>query len=141
MAVRELSSSPSMKVLYPKAVAGAGLSMLRKLPGVGGEPKLPEVELLLPDVEIDRDHLAAYDRVCGFRLRDELPPTYPHVIAFPLAMQLMTQSDFPFSVIGLVHIENRIEQLRPIAADERLDVRVRAEDLGPPDRGTKFYLV
>jgi len=142
MPVRELTSSPSMKVLYPKAVAGAGRSVLRKLPVIGGaEPRLPDVELAIPEVEIDRGHLAAYDRVCGFRLRDELPPTYPHVIVFPLSMQLMTQSDFPFPVIGLVHIGNRIEQLRPIHAQEILSVRVRADDLGDHDRGTRFDLV
>src|SRR3954451_18552682 len=108
MAVPELASSPSMKVLYPKAVAGAGRSVLRKLPVIGGgDPRLPDVELALPEVEIDRGHLAAYDRVCGFRLRDQLPPTNPHVSLSPLSMQLMTQSDFPFPVIGLVHIGNR----------------------------------
>ena len=69
---------------------------------------------------VDREHLAAYDRVCGFRLRDELPATYPHVLAFPLAMELLT-GPFPFSPLGLVHVANRIEQLRPLRADEQLD--------------------
>jgi hypothetical protein len=92
-------------------------------------------------VEVDRRHLAAYDRVCGFRLRDALPPTYPHVLAFPLAIELMTSTDFPFGVLGLVHVANRIEQLRPVDAGERLDLTVRAADLGPHDRGTQFALV
>jgi acyl dehydratase len=132
---------PSMRTLYPKVVAGTGRSTLRRLPGLGrGEPELPNIELALPELEIDRDHLAAYDRVCGFRLRDELPPTYPHLLAFPLSMKLMTDSAFPFAVIGLVHIRNRIEQLRPIRAEERLSVRVRASALAPHDRGTQFEL-
>jgi hypothetical protein len=92
-------------------------------------------------VEVDRRHLAAYDRVCGFLLRDRLPATYPHVLAFPLAMELMTRTDFPFGVLGLVHVANRIEQLRPVDAGERLDLTVRAADLGPHDRGTQFALV
>jgi acyl dehydratase len=92
-------------------------------------------------VEVDRRHLAAYDRVCGFLLRDRLPPTYPHVLAFPLAIELMTGTDFPFGVLGLVHVANRIEQLRPVDAGERLDLTVRAADLGPHDRGTQFALV
>ena len=33
--------------------------------------------------------VAAYASVCGFTLRDELPPTYPHVLAFPLHMALL----------------------------------------------------
>jgi acyl dehydratase len=142
MPVRELPSAPSMWALYPKALVGAGRSALRRLPGLrGGEPALPDVELMLTEFEIDREHLAAYDRVCGFRVRDELPPTYPHVVAFPLAMKLMTDSDFPFSVIGLVHIRNRIERLRPVHADERLSMRLRARGLAPHERGRQFEVL
>jgi acyl dehydratase len=142
MSVRELSEPPNMSVVYPKAVAGAGRAALRRLPGLGGgERELPDLELSLPDVEIDRDHLNSYDRVCGFPLRDQLPATYPHVIAFPMSMEIMTRGDFPFAVIGLVHVRNRIEQLAPVRADETLGVRVRTEDLRPHDRGTQFDIV
>ena len=44
---------------------------------------------------IDRDRLAAYDRVCGFALGDTLPPTYPHMLAFPLHLALMTDGELP----------------------------------------------
>jgi hypothetical protein len=101
--------------------------------------ELPDRELTR-SVDVDREHLAAYDRVCGFRLRDQLPPTYPHVLAFPLAMELWT-GPFPFSPLGLVHVANRIEQRRPLAAGERLDLCVRAEDLRPHDRGRQFDVV
>jgi acyl dehydratase len=121
-----------MKRLYARVVLGA----VRRRPA-----ELPDRELTREGVEIDRRHLIAYDHVCGFRLRDELPATYPHVLAFGLAMELMAASDFPFSPLGLVHIGNRIEQLRPLRADERLDLRVRAADLAPHDRGTQFELL
>jgi MaoC like domain len=101
--------------------------------------ELPERELSRI-AEVDREQLAAYDRVCGFRLRDELPATYPHVLAFPLALELLT-GPFPFSPLGLVHIANRIEQLRPLRADERLDLRLWAEDLRPHDRGRQFDMI
>jgi acyl dehydratase len=120
-----------MKRLYARIALGA----IRRRPDV-----LPDRELTR-SAEVDRHALAEYDRVCGFRLRDELPATYPHVLAFPLAMELMAASDFPFSPLGLVHIGNRIEQRRPLRADERLELRVRAENLGPHERGTQFELV
>jgi hypothetical protein len=101
--------------------------------------ELPERKLTR-EVAVDREHLAAYDRVCGFRLRDRLPPTYAHVLAFPLAMDLLT-GPFPFSPLGLVHVANRIEQLRPLEAGEPLALRVWAEDLRPHDRGTQFDVV
>jgi hypothetical protein len=136
MAVRELSSSPSMAVLYPKALVGT----IRRLPGVPGAPSgdLPDTELVLPDVVIDREHLAEYDRVCTFEIGDEVPATYPHLLVFPLAMQIMTGGSFPFPVVGLVHVGNRIEQVRPILASERLAVSVRTENLREHDRGTQF---
>ncbi|HWM10154.1 MAG TPA: MaoC/PaaZ C-terminal domain-containing protein [Solirubrobacteraceae bacterium] len=101
--------------------------------------ELPDRELTRA-VEVDREHLAAYDRVCGFRLRDELPATYPHVLAFPLAMELLT-GPFPFSPLGLVHVANRIEQSRPLRADEPLELAVRVADLRPHERGTQFDVV
>jgi hypothetical protein len=102
--------------------------------------ELPDRVLSREGVVVDRGHLAAYDRVCGFRLRDELPPTYPHVLAFPLALELMAGS-FPFSPLGVVHIANRIEQDRPLRADERLDLHVHAEGLAPHPRGRQFDVV
>ena len=126
MAVRELSSPPPLALLYPKAVGGAVLPLVRRLPGIpDAAAELPEDELLLRGAEIGERRLAEYCRVCTFQIRDVVPATYPHLLAFPLAMRLMTDSSFPFSVMGLVHIENRIEQLRPIRVSERL-VRVPA---------------
>jgi MaoC like domain len=117
-------------------------ALVRQLPLVGGGgDALPERELTRADVAIDRDHLAAYDRVCGFRLSDELPPTYLHVVAFPLALALMTDRAFPLKPMGLVHIANRIEQRRPVTAREAPTVRVRAADLRGHDLGTQFDVV
>ncbi|MDP9798357.1 acyl dehydratase [Catenuloplanes nepalensis] len=99
---------------------------------------LPDRTLTRTGVVVDRDHLARYDRVCGFRLGDALPPAYPHVLAFDLAMGLMTDRAFPFPVVGLLHVTNRIEVLRPLTADDRLDLTVRAAGLREHPRGRQF---
>jgi acyl dehydratase len=62
------------------------------------------------------------------------------MLAFPLQMELMTDSAFPFPVIGLVHVRNEIEQVRPIRDDEKLEVRVHAGELEPHAKGTQFVL-
>ena len=54
-----------MKTLYLKALVPCG----------GGD-ELPDAEET-GEFEIDREKLAAYDRVCGFRLRDEAPDHLP----------------------------------------------------------------
>jgi hypothetical protein len=110
--------------VYLKAAVGA-------LPGAGRLPFVAGGGGAMPDMELGQalraepDRVADYARVCGFRLRDELPPTYPHVLAFPLHMKLMTDGSFPFSPVGLVHIGNRIEVRRPLRMGEALDLRVR----------------
>ena len=143
MATRELGSIPRIRSLYPRAVAGTAMSLASRLPGLGGGRlrRLPDEELLVTGVEVDPGHLAAYCRVCGLEPSGWLPLTYPHVLAFPLQLALMTRRDFPFPVIGLVHVTNRIERLRRLAAGERLAVRVRAQALRPHERGTQFDLV
>ena len=123
---------PNLTALYAKAVATA--------PTRRGDA-LPTTEYVREDVAVDRDHLADYDRVCGFGLRDELPPTYPHVLAFGLSVRLMTDGDFPFPLVGLVHVANEIEQRRPLRADEPLTQRVRLENLRPHPKGQQFDVV
>jgi hypothetical protein len=63
------------------------------------------------------------------------------VLAFPLSMEIMTSRRFPFALLGLVHIGNRIEQRRPLTADETLDLSVWNEDLRPHKRGRQFDVV
>ncbi len=68
-------------------------------------------------------------------MREQLPATYLHVLAFPLHMALMTDSGFPFGAIGLVHISNRITQHRPVRVEEKIDLSVRATPLEKHPRG------
>jgi hypothetical protein len=140
VAVRELDAAPSALPMLARAGAGLipGASHLPFLGGGGGE--VPDLTLVLNDVAVDRDRLAAYDHVCGFSLRDSLPATFPHVLAFPLHLQLLTDPSFPFTPIGLVHIYNRITEHRPIAAGEPLSLRVWATPAEPHPRGVQFSL-
>jgi len=93
------------------------------------------------DVVVDREHLAAYNAVCGFRIGETLPVTYPHVLGFPLQLELMTARAFPFALPGLVHVGNRIAQARPVAVEEPLALHVSTGNLRPHDRGTQFDVV
>ena len=128
MSTRTLESPPSILPLYARAAAPMipGASLLPGIPGGGGE--IPELDLELAGVRADAGEVAAYARVCGFALRDHLPPTYPHILAFPLQMAVMADGSFPFGAVGLVHIENSITQHRRIGIDEELRLT------RPPDR-------
>jgi len=141
MAPRTLDSSPSILPLYARAAAPLipGASLLPFVPGGGGE--IPELDLQLEGVVADPAEVSAYAKVCGFALRDRLPPTYPHVLAFPLHMAVMADGGFPFGAVGLVHLANRIEQRRPIGGGEEMTIRVRPTKLRPHPKGRTFSLL
>jgi hypothetical protein len=140
MSARTLESSPSILPLYARAAAPMvpGASLLPFIPGGGKE--IPEIELTLPRVRAGAEQVAAYARVCGFTLRDHLPPTYPHVLAFPLQMAVMAEGSFPFGAVGLVHVENQIVQHRRIGLDEELTLEVKPTKLAPHSKGRTFSL-
>ncbi|HEX5712895.1 MAG TPA: MaoC/PaaZ C-terminal domain-containing protein [Solirubrobacterales bacterium] len=141
MPTRTLDSSPSILPLYARAAAPMvpGASLLPFVPGGGGE--IPELDLRLEGVSAEPGAVADYAKVCGFALRDSLPVTYPHVLAFPLHMAVMADGAFPFGAVGLVHVENRIEQRRPVGIAEQLSVRVRPTPLQPHPKGRTFSLL
>jgi len=135
MATVELSKAPGTRAVFVRAAT-------RLVPGRAGRgDTLPDVDLVLRGVTVDRRKLADYNRVCGFRLTDTLPATYPHILAFPVAMQLMTAPEFPIPLVGLVHLANRITVHRPIDTGESLDLSVRAAHLRPHDRGRQVDVV
>lgn len=140
MPTRVLDSSPRILPLYARAAAPMipGASLLPFVPGRGKE--IPEIELEQTGVRADTAALAAYAKVCGFTLREELPPTYPHVLAFPLHMAVMADGAFPFGAVGLVHIENGIAQRRPLALGEELTIRVKPTALAPHPKGRTFTI-
>jgi acyl dehydratase len=147
MATKELSGPPRTGPLLAKAALGVlPLPGLRRrgpgLPDTGlPTTGLPDTELVLRQVRVEVGHLAAYARVCGFGIRDELPPTYPHVLAFPLVMRLVTDGSFPLSMLGLVHLGNTITQVRPLRLNEAFTLRVRAADLCEHDSGRQFDVI
>ncbi|HJQ03942.1 MAG TPA: MaoC/PaaZ C-terminal domain-containing protein [Nocardioides sp.] len=109
---------------------------VNQLPGIkktGGD--LPDVVLRRDDVVVERSAVERYDEVCGFRIRDVAPIPYLHMLAFPLHMQLMTDSRFPFPAIGTVHLENSMTQHRPVAIGESVSLALQAANLRASTKG------
>ncbi len=125
-AVKELDALPSLGPLYARAAVTAPLPR---------GSSLPETELRVTGVRVDRARLGDYAEVCGFRRSDALPPTYVHVLAFPLAAELMASRSFPFALPGLVHVGQVVEVHRPLTADDALDLSVRATEIRPHPKG------
>ncbi len=129
-----LTALPDAQKLYLKAAS----TVLRRSKG---RPSLPDLAVHVPGVNVDPEHLAQYDEICGFAASGELPITFPHVMAGALHLHLMTQKPFPFPLLGLVHIRNQIRQTRPLLADERLDLDVRIGQSRDVRQGIEFDLL
>jgi acyl dehydratase len=126
---RYLDSLPTLPNLFVQA------ALRRKVSG----SQLPETGLRCWTA-VDPVKLAAYRNVCGFSESSVLPPTYLHVLAFNLQMQLMTAKEFPFPILGLVHLGNRIKIHRPLGGVNKVYIGVHAGNLRPHAKGATFSL-
>jgi acyl dehydratase len=129
MTVRTLERPPALLPLFARAVLTSR--------GRGGDTIAPTVYETV-EQPIDLARLADYQRVCGFRTGDVLPPTYLHVLAFPLSVARMVERDFPFPLVGLVHVANSITQVRPVRLGELVSLRVEVANLRPHAAGQQL---
>ncbi|MFE0178967.1 MaoC/PaaZ C-terminal domain-containing protein [Streptomyces sp. NPDC059002] len=120
----------------PLLLARAALTSPFKRPRPNPHPPRQHLTAL---VHIRPTHLTAYERLCGFPT-DALPPTYPHVLAFPLSLRLMTARTFPLPLLGLVHTSIEITQHHPLHPTEPLQLDVHVTELTPHRRGTQATL-
>ncbi|RLV55262.1 hypothetical protein D9V41_12240 [Aeromicrobium phragmitis] len=141
MATRTFDSPPAGAPLMLKAALPA-IPVVGKLPGIRHERGgLPDTTLVRRGVTTDPAHVARYREVCGFPLSPALPVTYPHLAAHTLHLTLMTDTSFPFTPMGAVHLRNRITQHRPIAPEETYDLSLRAAALTPHPKGQLVELL
>ena len=112
----QFESAPAILPIFLKAATAGGQL-------ADGET-IPRIEAELAPDAIDPSHLSAYAKVCGFARSDALPITYPHILAFPLHLSVLTHDAFPLKLLVLVHMRNRIEQLQRIPTHACPAIRV-----------------
>ncbi len=115
------------------------LGTLRRKPGK--DVTIPVLEVQVAGVTAKPANLIAYRKICGFAETDTLPITYPHVLASSLHIRLMTSPEFPLPLLGLVHLRNKITQVRGLKADEPFDVRVHTGAGRQTEKGLEFDLM
>ncbi len=127
------NQAPGLWPMYSRAVMPKA--------GAAGDKALPDLTADLIGVATNSANLARYTAVCGFAPHTSVPMTWPHILAFPLQLKLLTDKQFPLPLLGLVHLRNRITQYRPIGVGERLDIHVRLDGENHTSRGLEFDLV
>jgi acyl dehydratase len=125
-------STPSIVPSYTRIVFKRKASLLPD----GFE--LPKLEAVLTHFKPERERVEAYRTVCGGTQSEYLPVAYPHVLATPVQLALMSSSAFPVRLMGLVHLRNHIEVQRPMRIDEAGSIRVWIDGHRDTDRGQEF---
>jgi len=99
-------------------------------------PKLPTTRITLSNMTADPKKVEKYSEICGFEQGNkQLPMTFPHLLAFPLHLELMLLRDFPFAVMGMVHVRNEISQHRAIKIFETMDITCYFSDIRTTEKG------
>jgi len=138
------SGSPRMRTMIleslppPVKLYGRALQGIFKRPE--GVAELPALRLVRPSVALDPEQIGRYARVCGFIPEQGVPVTFPHVMAFPLHLMLLTDPAFPWPAMGLVHVSNSVRLRRTLHSGQALRIEVESGALVAHDRGQAFTL-
>ena len=131
--------------LHYSAKPGNGMAMVKALvlprTGFQADVGLPDLQAHWHGARVNADELKNYFATLEIKPTEELPVSYPHVMAGTLHMNILTHKLFPIRLLGALHLKNRIVQYRPIASTEVVDIDVKTGDDRLTDHGVEFDLV
>jgi acyl dehydratase len=125
---------PALMPLYAKAI-------WPKSGKITGEPAIPKLSARLVGASTTSNVLPRYQTICGIAQSTSVPLAWPHIMAFPLQLRLLTDNAFPLPLLGLIHLRNTIIQHREISVGEVLDIEVRLGKQERTRRGLEFDLI
>ncbi|NKX49180.1 hypothetical protein HER39_01000 [Arthrobacter deserti] len=129
-----LPGLPSVSRLLVHAVTTAARE---RFAGSTRPDGLPAVRHTVAGVRVDLEQLTRFQHLAGGTVRDTLPSAYLHPVAFPVALSVLARQDFPLPLPGLVHLANRVRQLRAVDFAEPLEVSAWTENLRGHHAGTR----
>ena len=92
-------------------------------------------------VRVEPAAVERFRRLFGLDPAGPVPPTFVHVLAFPLQLHVLTHPKFPVRVLGTLHVRNPIVQLRPLQAGEMVDLQATCADLRQVHNGLEYDVV
>lgn len=135
MSDKHFSELPKMHTTYANVIKSL-------LPSSDTKAKdLPSSVYTVDKLVIEQGNLREYRKICGFVDDGRVPATYFAVLSQTLQMNMMAKPDFPFAMLGLVHVENSVTQHRVIFDTETVRLSVRLNNLRTHDKGQQFDFV
>lgn len=113
---------------------------LRRSPGLGGGATIPTIEVERT-LTVDEAWLAAYRGCIGAVDDGAMPPCAPQVLAVGLHLAILRDPRFPLPALGMVHVENVIEEQAPIRAGATVQLTAAVTGHRPHDKGVLFDIV
>lgn len=92
---------------------------------------LPPITASAARARFDSKRLHQYRTLIVAPEDGHLPPFAPQLLAAPLHLRLLADPAFPFGALGLVHVSNHIELLRPIPDEMELGIRTWVAGVQP----------
>ena len=129
--------APALLPMYGKAILSRSSAKQNK----PRAEAIPPIEATLTGVRTDTTGIRDYRRVCGFSVSNRCPIIWPHILAFPLHVRLLTDATFPLPLLGLVHLRNHIEQQRSIGQGEVLELSASLANATDTEKGIEFDIV
>jgi acyl dehydratase len=129
----EVTETPSLAATFFRAL-GTGA----KRPG--RVKALPPMELVLPRVQLNAQHIGQYSALCGFHVGQGVPMIYPQLLTFPLVTAYMCSDKCPWPAMGTVHLANTIEQHKPLHPGDVVRVEMGTGSLFAHEKGQGFTL-
>jgi len=117
-----------------------GLTRGRSATPLSSQRVLPSRRVEVSEQTVDIEQWAQYARVCGMSVGTVLPGTFLHVMSFGAQMSVMGAPDFPFPMVGMVHIHNEMQMLAPVGPQDRLTVSAWADSVRPHRHGATVDL-
>ncbi|WP_169391390.1 MULTISPECIES: MaoC family dehydratase [Psychrobacter] len=121
-------------------------NIIKSLLPIGDNPRaskdeLPQATYFVDNLHIDQSNLEDYRKICGFKADGKVPVTYFAVLSQALQMNMMVKEPFPFTMLGLVHVENSVTQYRQIGERETVSMAVHFANLRDHAQGQQFDFV
>ena len=126
-----LPGIPSLGRVYAAALPG----ILRRV-HVIEQASLPARSVRVAHASVSAEEVVAYQRLMADTVRDEVPSVLLHGLGFPVALWLMSRSDFPLPLLGLVHLRQEVEHRSVVRPGEELAIEAMATGLQPHAAGT-----
>ena len=101
---------------------------------------LPCTRYRVDNVNLDQAKIQAFNRLTHWSHSGIVHPGFLHTLAFPLQLKLMLHKNFPFSIMGIVHIANSIQQYHAVQPSDRLELRCKLGEIRRLKIGYLFSL-